>query len=78
MKVCLELEHLVNNRIDCRIDELNHIDITADSCTTDKKTMSRWYLVKIQGEGEVPLSVCVDDIFTVGCSCKGQSDVSKK
>jgi hypothetical protein len=29
MKECLELEHLVDNRICCRIDVLNHVGITA-------------------------------------------------
>jgi hypothetical protein len=84
MKVCLELEYLVDNRIYCRIDVLNHIGITADRCTTDKKTMSGGYPVQIRGEGEVPLIVCVlgaetvDDVFTVGGSGKGQANVSKK
>ena len=78
MKVCLELEHLVDNRIHCRIDVLNRVGITADRCTTDKKTMSRGYPVKTRGECEVPLSVCVlvaetvDDICTIGCSSKGR------
>jgi len=61
MKVCLELEHLVDNRIYCCIDVLNHVGITVDRCTTDKNTMSRGYPVKILDERKVLLSVFVLD-----------------